>query len=250
MAREAIEIRTEDGTCRAHVFRPGGTGHGTGPWPAVLFYMDGIGMRPALHALGERLAAGGYYVLMPDMFYRAGAYTAPDPKQLFSDEAMRNAHFAKFAAPDFLARAMRDTRAFLAHFDTQPDARAQRIGVVGYCMGGRLGLGAAGTFGERIAAVAAFHPGQLVTDAADSPHLLAANMRARIYIAAATEDASFTVEHQQRLDEALTAGGVDHVIETYPARHGWVPSDTPVHDEACTERHWRALFELFGKTLA
>ncbi len=246
MAHETIAIRTDDGTCPAHVFRPAGTG----PWPAVLFYMDGIGMRSALHALGERLAAGGYYVLMPDMFYRAGAYTPPDPKQLFSDPEMRKAHFARFASPDFVARAMRDTSAFLAHLDAQPDARAARIGVVGYCMGGRLALSAAGTFGERIAAAAAFHPSYLATDVPDSPHLLAAAMRAKIYVAGASDDPGLPDEQKQRLAQVLTAAGVAHVIETYPAHHGWVPADTPAHDEACAERHWRALFDLFGTSLA
>ena len=43
--------------------------------------------------------------------------------------------------------------------------------------------------------------------------------------------------------------GVEHRIETYPARHGWVPSDTPAHDPAAAERHWKTLLELFGKKL-
>ncbi|HTL87633.1 MAG TPA: dienelactone hydrolase family protein [Acidimicrobiia bacterium] len=245
MSHETIEIRTDDGVCPTQVFKP----TGTGPWPTVLFFMDGIGMRPAMHALGERLAAGGYYVLMPDMFYRSGPYTAPDPKQLFSDEATRKAHFGKFFAPDFMERAMRDTRAFLAYLDGEPAARADKIGTTGYCMGGRLSLMTAGHFGERIAAAAAFHPGNVVTEAPDSTHLLAPKMRAKVYVAGASEDATFTDEHKQKLDAALTEAGVDHVVETYPARHGWVPSDTPVHDDACAERHWRALFDLFGKTL-
>jgi len=39
------------------------------------------------------------------------------------------------------------------------------------------------------------------------------------------------------------------VIETYPARHGWVPTDTPAYDPICAERHWKTLFDLFDKTL-
>jgi len=246
MSHTAIEIRTEDGTCPAHVFRPSGQG----PWPAVLMFMDGIGMRPALHPLGERLASAGYYVLMPDMFYRAGTYTAPDPKQLFGDPAVMKAHFGKFHSPTFMADAMRDTRAFLAYLDAQPDARAQKIGTTGYCMGGRLSLMAAGELGERVAAAAAFHPGGVVTDAPDSPHLLAPKMRAKIYVAGAMEDQSFSDAQRQKLAEALTAANVDHVVEMYPARHGWVPSDTPVHDATCAERHWKATLELFASALA
>jgi carboxymethylenebutenolidase len=55
---------------------------------------------------------------------------------------------------------------------------------------------------------------------------------------------------KQRLDEALTAAGVEHTVETYEgARHGWVPSDTPVHDPAAAERHYKTLFALLDATL-
>jgi len=182
-------------------------------------------------------------VLLPDLFYRAGAYVAPDPKLLFSDEATRKAHFTKFFSTTSVDTVMRDTTAFLAYLDAQPDARAARIATTGYCMGGRMSLSAAAHFGERIAAAAAFHPGNIQSD------LAAGNIRAKVYVAGASEDPTFTDEQKHKLDEALTAAGVDHVIETYPARHGWVPSDTPVHDDACAERHWKALFELLAKTI-
>ena len=73
-------------------------------------------------------------------------------------------------------------------------------------------------------------------------------MKARVYVAGAIQDASFDAAQKQRLEDALTAAHVDHKIETYNARHGWVPSDTPVHDEAATERHWVTLFDLFDRT--
>jgi len=245
MSHTTIEIRTEDGNCPTHVFQPAGSG----PWPGVLFYMDGIGMRPALHLMGERLAKAGYFVLMPDLFYRAGAYTAPDPKDLFSNEATRKMWFAKISTNASVEMIMRDTKAFLAHLDGESHVRKGKYGCTGYCMGARMALTAAGTFPERFAAMAGYHPGNIATDAPDSPHLLAPKMKARVYIAGAIEDASFSDEQKQRLEQALTAAHVDHVIETYPARHGWVPSDTPVHDPAQAERHWTTLLDLFEKTL-
>lgn len=240
-----IDIKTDDGTCPAHVFRPAGQG----PWPAVLFFMDGIGMRPALVAMAERLAAAGYFVLMPDLFYRAGAYTAPEPAKLFSDPDTRQAWFAKISPIASVDNTMRDTRAFLAYLDAQPDVRQPSIGATGYCMGGRMALCAAGHFPDRIAACASYHPGNLANDAPDSPHLLASKIRARVYVAAAMDDQSFPEEQKQRLEQALTAAKVDHLIETYPARHGWVPSDTPVHDKAAAERHWTTLVDLLDRTL-
>ncbi len=241
----AIEIQTEDGRCPAYVFRP----EGAGPWPGVLMYMDGIGMRSALHEMGQRLAKAGYYVLLPDLFYRAGPYTAPDPKQLFTDEKVRTEHFKKFFATTSAETVMRDPRAFLAHFAAQKDVVQPKIGITGYCMGGRMALSAAGHFGDRIAAAAAYHPGNLANDAPDSPHLLADKMRARIYVGGAMDDQSFPDEQKRRLEKALTDAHVDHVIETYPARHGWVPSDTPVHDQAQAERHWQTLLALLAGTL-
>jgi len=240
-----IAIATEDGTCPAHVFTPSTLG----PWPGVLFYMDGIGIRPALFAMGERMAAAGYYVLLPDLFYRGGPYPPMDPAKLFTDPEVRAAWFKKFASAASVEQIMRDTRAFLAHFDAQSDVKPGKRGVTGYCMGGKMSLCAAGHFPDAFAAAASYHGGSLATDAPDSPHLLAPQMKARVYVAGAIEDANFTDEQKQRLETALTDANVEHTIETYPAKHGWVPSDTPVHDAAQAERHWTTLLELFGRSL-
>jgi carboxymethylenebutenolidase len=228
-----ISIKTEDGVAPAYEFGSG---------PSVLFFIDGIGMRPAMHELGERLAAGGYHVLMPDVFWRMGAYTAHDPKQLFSDPAIQKDWFSRVMTTSTPDKMMRDTKAYLEHLPG-------KVGITGYCMGGRLSITAAGTYPERIAAAAAYHPGGLATDDPGSPHLLAAKIKAKVYVGAARDDQHFDDAQQQRLRQALDAAHVDNKVEKYDALHGWVPSDTPVHDEAATERHWTTLLDLFGKTL-
>ena len=245
MTHQTLSIRTADGNCPAHVFTP----DGDGPWPGVLVYIDGVGMRPAMHEIGARLATAGYYVLMPDLFYRMGPYAAPDPAKLFSDEAVRADWWKRALSAVSPDKTMSDTTYFLQHLAAQANVRPPRVGVTGYCMGGRMALVAAARFPDRIAAVAAYHPGGLVTDAPDSPHLGAPRIKARVYVAGASEDPNFTDEHKRCLEEALRAAGVDHVVETYAARHGWVPSDLPVHDDAAAERHWRTLIDLFDRTL-
>ena len=242
---ETIEIKTEDGRCPTFTFAPSSGG----PWPAVILYMDGIGMRPALHSIAQRLADHGYFVLLPDLFYRAGPYEAPVPAALFGDPAVRQAHFLKFMPVGQPPLIMRDTRSFLDVLSARAEVLQPKIGTTGYCMGGALSLLAAGTYPDRVAAAASFHGGKLATDDPASPHLLAPKMRARIYVAGAIEDAGFPDEQKQRLDDALTAAGVAHTVETYPAKHGWVPSDTPVHDPACAERHFEAMFSLFDAAL-
>ena len=240
-----IDITTEDGLCPAHVFRPAGAG----PWPAVVFYMDGIGIRPALFEMAKRLAAHGYYVILPDLYYRVGPYEPMDAKRVFTDPALRQELMQKYLGKVNQATAMRDTRAVLAFLASQPDVAQGKLGATGYCMGGGFALAAAGHFPERFAAVAAYHPANLATDAPDSPHLLAPKIQAKVYVGRASEDASFPEAMHARLETALTEAGVAHTIELYPARHGWVPSDTPVHDAAAAERHWQTLFALLDGAL-
>lgn len=242
---QKTEIKTRDGVCRSFVFRPAGDG----PWPAVLMYMDGQGIRPAMLEVAERLSTHGYVVLLPDLFYRSGPYEPVDPAVLHKDPDLRKAHREKYMAPATSSAVMSDTEAFLDFLAGRPDVRPGPVGVVGYCMGGRLALTAAGTFPERIAAAASYHGGGLATDAPGSPHLLAPKIKAKVYVAGAIEDSNFTDEMKQRLETALTEAGVDHVVETYPARHGWVLRDMPVHDAVEAEHHWRTLTALFDGVL-
>ena len=240
-----VSIETRDGICPAYAYRP----QGNGPWPPVLVFMDGLGIRPAMLEVGERLSANGFFVLLPDLYYRSGAYEPMNPRVIFSDPEQRKMLMEKFMSLATPANVMSDTKYFLDFMASQPDAKKGRIGTTGYCMGGLMSLTAAGTYPDRIAAAASYHGGRLATDAPDSPHRLAAKMKARVYVAGAIEDQTFPDDMKARLEEALTNAGVDHTIETYPAKHGWVLRDTPVYDEAAAERHWQTLLALFGAKL-
>jgi carboxymethylenebutenolidase len=244
MPHAQLQIETADGRCPTHVHHP----EGSGPWPGVIVYMDAIGIRPAMMEIAERIADSGYYVLLPDLFYRV-EFDASQGAKIFSDPAARQDLFTRVMPSASAANVMRDTEALLAHLAARPEVRDDGIGLTGYCMGGRISMYAAGHFGDRIAAAAAYHAGGLATDAPDSPHRLAPRITARVYVAGAIEDANFDDAQKARLEQALSEAGVDHVVETYQARHGFVPRDTPVHDEAATARHWETLLALFGQTL-
>lgn len=244
MPHTELQIKTQDGICPTHAYYP----EGPGPFPAVLLYMDGIGMRPAILEIAERIANGGYYVLAPNLFYRVG-YNAEYGVRVFEDPESRADLMNRIMPSASAGNVMRDTESFLAYFDEQSNVKSDKIGITGYCMGGRLSIYAAGHFGDRVAAAASYHGGGMATDSPDSPHLLAPRMKGRVYVAGAIEDRGFDDAQKARLEQALTDAGVDHKVETYNARHGWVPSDTPVHDEKETEHHWRTLFELLHQQL-
>jgi carboxymethylenebutenolidase len=186
---------------------------------------------------------------LPDLFYRAGPYVAVDAKKLFTDPDTLQAWRTKFMSSVTQALVMSDAAAFLEFLAAQPDVKRPHVGTVGYCMGGGMSLAAAGHYPDRVAAAASYHGGRLATDAPDSPHLLAPRMKAKVYVAGATEDANFPDEQKKLLDDALAAAKVEHTVETYPAKHGWVPADTPVHDPAAAERHFETLFALLDKAL-
>jgi dihydrofolate reductase len=139
MARTPVEIKTEDGICPASVFRPSG---GAGPWPGVIVYMDGAGIRPVMLERAQRLANEGFLVLLPDLFYRAGPYEPIDAKTLFADPEKRAAHAKYFGSID-KTKAARDTKAFLDFLDREPDLAGTKLGATGYCMGGGMALTAA-----------------------------------------------------------------------------------------------------------
>jgi carboxymethylenebutenolidase len=245
MSHEQLSIRTRDGACPAHVFTP----EGSGPWPAVIFYMDGLGIRPTLFEMGQRLADSGYVVLLPDLFYRAGPYAPLDPKQVFASGDVMKAIGHLFHSTDN-RRAAEDSEAFLAYLDTRADIAGKMIGTTGYCMGGAISLTAAGTYPDRIAAAASFHGGNLATDSELSPHRLAPRIKGRIYVAGADKDNSYPLAMAERLEQALSDAGVDHRCEIYPgALHGWTMADFPVYDEPAAERHWRELLALFASSL-
>jgi carboxymethylenebutenolidase len=235
MAGTRVEIKTHDGIADAHVFTPNDGASG----PGIVLYMDGIGVRHALFDMAEDLAGHGYCVLLPNMFYRHGPFEPFDPKTVFKGPGPERDRLMAIIKSVDVDRAMSDTAAFLGFLDGRPEVKGKGYGTVGYCMGGSLAIAAAGTYPDQVLAAASFHGARLATDAPNSPHLLAQKMRARIYIGVADNDAGHPPEATEKLEAAFGAAGVRHQIELYPgALHGWVPSDTPVHDEAATERGW------------
>jgi carboxymethylenebutenolidase len=211
--------------------------------------MVGLGIRPTIFKMGQRLAEQGFVVLVPDLFYRAGRYEALEPKKVFASGDVMGAIGHLFASTDN-RRAGEDTEAFLAYLDSREDVAGTRVGTTGYCMGGAMSLTAAGTYPDRVAAAASFHGGNLATDSDLSPHHLASQMAARVYVAGADHDDSYPLEMAARLEQALSDAAVDHRCEIYPeALHGWTMTDFPVYNEAAAERHWGELVTLFDGTL-
>lgn len=237
-------VTTRDGVCPVTLHTP----NGTGPWSGVVMYVDAGGVRPAFHEMADRLAGFGHAVLLPDVYYRHD-WQPFDMSTAFSDPAERERLGALVASltPDMMAS---DADAFLEFLAGRPEVKGDTFGVCGYCMGGRTSIIVAGRVPKRVGAAGSFHGGRLVTADDSSPHLLADRMLATVYVAGAENDASFTAEDAETLDDALTVAEVTHTVEFYPAEHGFAVSDNPQYDRDAAERHWIALQELLEANLA
>ncbi|GAA0471932.1 dienelactone hydrolase family protein [Streptomyces olivaceiscleroticus] len=243
-----VTIGTPDGSCDAFVAHPAGDG----PYPAVLFYMDAIGLRPVLEDMARELASHGYYVLVPNLFYRTGPAPVVEVTDLSTPEA-REAFFGKIMplvhalTPDL---ALRDAGSYLDFLAAQDQVAPGPVGLTGYCMGGALAVRTAARYPDRVAAAAGFHAGHLATDAPDSPHRLAGDIRAELYFGHASQDDSMNAEHISRLESALDEAGVTYRSEVYPDTvHGYTMVDTAAYSESGLARHWEALLDLFARTL-
>jgi carboxymethylenebutenolidase len=247
MTSSHVDIPTPDGVADAYLVHPDAGGRP----PGVLLLMDAFGLRPRLEEMADRMAAEGYAVLVPNLLYRSGrAPVLPFPDMTEPDS---RAEFLKQLRPMAeqltTERIAADGAAYLDELATVTDGGP--VGITGYCMGARVGWRIATAFPERVAALAGFHGGYLVTDEPDSAHRSAGDLRAEVYFGHADQDPSMTAADIETLDAALEAAGVVHTSEVYEgASHGYTMSDTPVYDEAGAERHFAALFALLGRTLA
>ncbi|MEV5240416.1 dienelactone hydrolase family protein [Streptomyces cinnamoneus] len=249
MPSRMLDVPTPDGTADAFLAVP----DGGGSHPGVLLYMDAIGLRPMLREMAEQLAAHGYCVLVPNVFYRNGRPPVVELPDLL--DAENRAAFVARIMPlldeHTPQRALSDAQAYLDFLTARPEVRPGPVGAVGYCMGAALALRTAATHPGQVAAVAGFHPGSLATDAPDSPHLLAPKVTAEVHFGIAEHDESMPPEAVARLSAALDEAGVRNSCEVYPGTlHGFTMADTAVFNQAGLDRHWDRLLNLLGRTLS
>ncbi|MER6712180.1 dienelactone hydrolase family protein [Streptomyces sp. NPDC000877] len=214
--------------------------------PGVLMYADGFGIRPVLREMARELAGHGYYVLVPNLFYRHGPAPVIDLPAHIGEE-VRPALMARLMPlieAHTAERVLRDADAYLRFLTDRPEVAAGPVAVTGYCIGGLLAVRTAAAHPGRVAAVAAFH----APVGAAGPGTLA-EITAQVHFGHAASD--LTPEALGELNRALDAAQVDHTSEIYPGTvHGFTMSDTDAFDPAGLQRHWERLLPLLDRTLA
>jgi carboxymethylenebutenolidase len=241
-----VDIKTPDGVADAALYVPAGKGK----WPAVLIWPDVVSLRPAFREMGRRLAAQGYVVLVPNLYYRVKRAPVVESGFNFSNPDDR-AKITPMRATVTPEGTLRDAVAYLAFLDARPQtSRTKKAGVQGYCMGGPLAVRTAAAVPGRIGAVASFHGGGLYTDKPDSPHLLLAKTKAEYLICVAENDDKQDPTVKDKFKAALDAAGRPSKVEVYAgAAHGWTVKGSEVYNEPQAERAWAELLALYKRTL-
>lgn len=244
MIEKTIEVKTADGTSEGYLYQP----ETNGRWPGVIYYTDIMGIRPANREIAKRVAANGYTVLLPNVFYRTGKPPLFDFVPNFTEERTRQ-RFSELAGPLTPAAQERDGLIYIDFLAKQDAVNGAPFGAIGTCFTGPMALRTAAARPEKIAAVASFHGGGLYTEEPTSPHLVLPRVKAQLFFAHATHDHMISPEAIAKFERALADWDGKFESRTYGASHGWTVPGSPVYNEREAEGAFAKMMEMFAATL-
>lgn len=244
MIERQIAIATNDGQMSSFICHP----ERGGPFPVILFFMDAPGIREELRDMARRLATVGYYVLLPNLYYRSGVNELGN--FIGEENAKTREKMSGLMTGLTMKMVMEDGDALLAYADQDKAAGKGKVGTLGYCMSGQYAMNAASRHPERIAAAASIYGVRLITDRPNSPHLTAQQAKAEFYVAWAETDHYAPLEELAPFTKALKDSGVKAEVELYKGvEHGFAFPQRPAYDKPAAERHWERLFALYARNL-
>lgn len=252
MNSHVVDIITADGIMDAYVASPGEGG----PFPLVIMFMDIWGLRDELFGLARKVAAQGYYCVLPNLFYRKGKIRYErrnaEGRMVSFDTLPPELQKEMLALARGLTREMieADVAAIFDYVRDKPVSDGP-VGTVGFCLGGRIGFFAAQSFPDRIRAVSSLHGTLLVTDAQDSVHRLIDRMTGEVYCGHGELDRQSEPQILAALEAAFNnSGGVVYRSSFHRgAHHGYSMPDRDVHDAEATAIDWRETFDMFARQL-
>lgn len=241
MLERTVEVATPEGRMPTFVVSP----EIRAAKAVVVMLMDGRGWREPMFDQARRLASVGYYVMLPNLFYR---HAGKGPIVDVTDMDWMTELNGAITPP----RATSDVAACLDFAETDPTApKGGKAGVMGFCMGGRLSITVSQGLGGRIAAAAALHPGYLATRKPTSPHLALNNIKAELYVGVAEHDPHLSPGAVARFSEALKATDITCCLEVLPGSgHGYSTPGNEAYHKPSAERAWERIFDLFERRLA
>lgn len=239
-----MEIRTEivalsapDGQMPAHLCRP----TSGGPYPGVVVIQEAFGLNGHIKDVTERIAGEGYVTMAPDLFYRFGSPVVP-----YEDLPKAISYIQKLED----GKVMTEVGAVIAHLRTLKDVRGDRIGITGFCMGGRVTFLAACPHAAEIKAAVSFYGGGIAADAPNAPLNFADKIRCPILCLFGETDPLIPLEQTKRVDETLKRLGKNYEVNVYKgAGHGFFCNERGSYHAESAKDAWERAKTWFAKHL-
>ncbi len=254
MKERFVEIPTKAGRMEAFTTHP----EQGGPFPVVVIFMDVWGVREELFDIARRVGTVGYYVMVPDFYYRQGrirqTYIGADGKRISLARLSKEEHdkvTARSAAtPDSMI--VDDVGAIIAFLEQGAEpAQPRSMGSIGYCMGGRHAQVAGVSYPDHFKASASLHGTYLISDKPDSSHQKLSQMRGEYYCGFAETDHYAPPEMIAKLGNILeSCPQVRYTRVIHPGTlHGYALPDRDIFHKAAADRDWELIFAMFHRQI-
>lgn len=236
---EEITVATKDGQMGVYLARPKDEARR----PAILLIQEIFGVNEHIKDVCRRYARQGYIVFSPDVFYREGPWTQlTDLSKLHDKLALLKEEYL-----------LSDLEALLAYMAGHELVQKEKMGVIGYCMGGRVAYVTAAAFPDQIKCAAVYYGSRIPVSTPQFPTApieRTKNIKGTILGFFGGLDKSIPLEDVQAIERALQEAGVEHEIYYYPdADHGFFNDTREVFHLRASMDAWHKTLTVFEKCL-
>ena len=217
--------------------------------PNVIFYMDAPAIREELRDMCRRISSHGYNVLLPNLFYRRGTENNyPFDQKNYKSDKNELKKMIQTMNQTSNQMVIEDTHFLLTYIYSK--VKNKKVGIVGYCMSGRVVVSCGAKYANQIQAIASFYGVDIITDQPDSPHLLANDLKGEIYLAFAEKDIWVSNDHLKKIKGLFSKINATSTFEIYPETdHGFAFPKRNTYVKSAAEKHWDELIKLFDRNL-
>ena len=229
-------VEVDGSQMKMYVSMPGGSG----PFPGVVVIHHGGGIDQFTRDMADKLAEGGYAAVTPDLFHRL------DP----NNAALRSAHPRDRLSDPQVETDVNATAEFAKR---HPSIRGEKLGIIRFCMGGRV-VWLMATANSIFKAAVPYYGGNIMEAWGKNATRLAfdrtSEISGSILFHFGEEDSNPSLADMAKFDAELTRLSKPHEFFTYPnAGHSFMDHTNPAHRPAAVEASWPRTLDFFAKHL-
>jgi len=236
VTNSTVQLNTSDGNMDAYVAQP----KDGGSYPGVVVIQEAFGVNDHMKKVTDRIAAEGYVAICPDIYHREAEKIIA-----FSDMAKAIATLQRVQDP----KAMEDVGAAIAHLKSQSSVKSGSLGVVGFCMGGRLTYLTAAHHANDVKCAVPYYGGG-ITMGNPSPLSRTGEIKCPMYLFFGAKDQLIPMDQVGQINTELTTKKVPFQMKIYPdAGHGFFCDERGSYHEKSAKDAWEKTKTFFAQYL-